>query len=200
MNFRYPIFLDLTGKRCLVIGEGSETTAKIQALRDAGAIVAWRADDSALDEFANCFLMITNLPDNSKVFRFCEERNILCNSVDDPEHCRFIFGSVHREGDLTIAISTNGAAPALAVRLREQFEREIGPEYGDFLALLKEAREEIQSRIADFNARRDLWYRILDSNALELVRAGELEAARATIQQLINSTSRSDTSGEGGDR
>lgn len=200
MNFRYPIFLDLTGKKCLVLGEGPEVTAKIKGLRDAGAVVEWRADDSCLDEFASCFLVITNLSDSSKVFRFCEERGILCNSIDDPEHCRFIFGSVHRAGDLSLAISTNGAAPALAVRLREQLECEIGPEYGQFIALLKEVREEVQSRIADFTARRDLWYRILDSNALELIRGGQFEAARATIRQLISSTSRSDTSGGDGNR
>jgi siroheme synthase-like protein len=96
-------------------------TAKIQALREAGALVESRLDDSELDGFSDCFLVITSLPDNSKVFRFCEERKILCNSVDDPEHCRFIFGSVHRAGDLSIAISTNGAAHALAGRLRERF-------------------------------------------------------------------------------
>jgi siroheme synthase-like protein len=195
VNFRYPIFLDLTGKRCLVIGEGPETAAKIQSLHDAGAIVEWRADDSELNGFSDCFLVIANLPDNSRVFRFCEERRILCNSVDNPGHCRFIFGSVHRVGDLSLAISTNGIAPALAVRLREQFQREIGPEYGQLLALLKEVRGEIAARIPDFSMRRELWYQILDSNALDLVRSGQLDTARTIIQQLINSTSRSDTSG-----
>jgi siroheme synthase-like protein len=200
VSFRYPIFLDLTGKRCLVLGEGPEMAAKIQALREGGAVVESRLDDSDLDSFSDCFLVITNLPDNSQVFRFCEERKILCNSVDDPEHCRFIFGSVHRDGDLSIAVSTNGAAPALAVRLRERFEREIGREYGAFVVLLKEVRGEIAAGVPDFDARRELWYRILDSNALELVRSGQSEAAREMIQELINSTSRSDTSGEDGDR
>ena len=194
MDFRYPIFLSLAGKRCLVIGEGPEIAAKVQALRDAGAAVEWRAGDFDLDDFSDCFLMIANLPDNSKVFRFCEEHKILCNSVDDPEHCRFIFGSVHRDGDLTVAVSTNGVAPALAVRLRERFQSEIGPEYGEFVTLLKEVRGEIAARIPDFNLRRELWYRILDSNALELVRSGQSEAARTAIQRLINNTSGSDTS------
>ena len=194
MNFSYPIFLDLTGKKCLVIGQHPELTAKIQALRDTGARVEYRPRTLEPGDLSDCFLVITSLPRNSEIFRLCEERNILCNAVDDPGHCRFSFGSVHRDGDLTVAISTNGVAPALAVRLRERIERSLGPEYGQFLALMKELRAEIQSRIPNFNTRRDLWYRIVDSDALQLLRKNQPEAARALIEDLISSTSRSDTS------
>src|ERR1700761_7463975 len=200
VNFRYPIFLDLAGKKCLAIGDHPEMAAKVEGLRDAGARVEWKRDNFDPDDLSGCFLVIASLSDNSEIFRLCEQRNILCNAVDDPEHCRFSFGSVHRAGDLTIAISTNGIAPALAVRLRERLKREIGVEYGELLAILEEARPEIQSRISEFAARRDLWYRILDSNVLELVRLGRSEAARAVIQQLINSTSHSHTSGGDADR
>jgi siroheme synthase-like protein len=105
--------------------------------------------------------------------------------VDDPEHCRFSFGSVHRRGDLTIAISTNGAAPALAVRLRERLEREIGAEYGELLRMLQDTRSEIGSRIADFGARRALWYRIVDSDVLDKLRLGQREAAERALRQMI---------------
>jgi siroheme synthase-like protein len=171
----------------------------MQALRDAGARIEWKRHFDPAD-LSDCFLVITSLPDNSEVFRLCEERNILCNAVDDPEHCRFSFGSVHRDGDLSIAISTNGVAPALAVRLREQIQRTVGPEYGEFLALLKQVRAEIARRVPDFNARRELWYRIIDSDALQLLRSGQAPAARAFIEDLISSTSHSDTSGEDADR
>jgi precorrin-2 dehydrogenase/sirohydrochlorin ferrochelatase len=130
-------------------------------------------------------LVITDHEDNSGIFQLAEERGILCNSVDDPEHCRFSFGSVHRQGDLNIAISTNGWAPALAVRLREQLEREIGPEYGALLALLKEARPIITTRISDFSQRRDLWYRIVDSSVLAKLRQGQGQAAAEQLRQLI---------------
>jgi precorrin-2 dehydrogenase / sirohydrochlorin ferrochelatase len=200
VNFAYPIFLDLTGKKCLVIGDHPELPAKIQVLRDAGARVECRLRELEPDDLSDCFLVITSLPVNSEIFRLCEDRNILCNSVDDPEHCRFSFGSVHRDGDLTVAISTNGVAPALAVRLRERTQHEIGPEYGAFLTLMKEMRPEIQSRIADFKVRRDLWYRIIDSDALELLRSNQFEAARALIENLISNTSRSDTSAPDADR
>jgi siroheme synthase-like protein len=204
MNFRYPIFLDLTGKKCVVIGDHPEMPEKIRALLDAGAQVEWKRHNFHPDDLSDCFLVITSLPDNSEVFRLCERRNILCNAVDDPEHCRFSFGSVHRRGELAIALSTNGWAPALAVRLRQKLEQEIGPEYGELVALLKEVRPEIHTRIPDFNARRDLWYRIVDSDALEQLRDGGRDAAartiRALIEEAVNSTSRSDISSPGDDR
>lgn len=151
-----------------------------------------------------CFLVITDREDNAAIFAMAEQQGILCNSVDDPEHCRFSFGSIHRQGDLTMAISTNGLAPALAVRLKEWLRREVGPEYREFLELVKEVRPRITTRIADFGQRRDLWYRIVDSEILATLRAGRREeAARALnqmIEEAVNSTSRSDTSGDGDDR
>ncbi|HEY7307664.1 MAG TPA: bifunctional precorrin-2 dehydrogenase/sirohydrochlorin ferrochelatase [Bryobacteraceae bacterium] len=205
MNFRYPVFLDVAGKKCLVIGEGPELEDKAKALTEAGAeIVRLTPGKFRAADLAGCFLVITDQPDNSEVFRVAEEQGILCNSVDDPEHCRFSFGAVHRQGDLTIAISTNGWAPAVAVRLKERLQREIGPEYGELLELLKMVRSEITNRISDFNTRRELWYRIVDSDVLELLREGERDAAaqaiRRMIEEAISSTSRSGTSGDSVDR
>jgi precorrin-2 dehydrogenase len=224
LNFRYPIFLDLTGKRCLVAGEGYEIAGKVHTLVNAAAEViyvnpqaepaiaqlaaagsiTWRARDFEERDLAGCFLVIADLKDNSALFRLCEERGILCNSVDDPQHCRFSFGSVHRRGELTVAISTNGWAPALAVRLKEKLQREIGPEYEALLEMLKEVRPEINSRIHDFAARKALWYRIVDSELLVLLREGHPDEAHRILRQMIedaiSSTSRSDTSGDGGDR
>jgi siroheme synthase-like protein len=186
MNFRYPVFLDLSGKKCLVIGEGPEIAAKVNALIDAGADVTHLKErEFKASDLDGCFLVITHQEDNSEVFRLSEGRNILCNAMDDPENCRFIFGSVHRRGDLTIAVSTNGHAPALAVRLKERLQREIGPEYGELLELLKEARPELATRIPDFSVRRDLWYRIVDSDVLNLLRAGQRDEAVEAIRRMI---------------
>ncbi len=186
MNFRYPVFLDVSGKKCLIIGEGRELAAKAGALLDAGANVT-RLNSGALrpEHLDGCFLIITNQPDNAEVFRLAEERNILCNAVDDPAHCRFSFGAVHRQGDLTIAISTNGQSPALAVRLKEQFQREIGPEYGDLLEVLTTVRAEIANRVPDFAARRELWYRLVDSDVLGLLRTGKRDAAVRVLREMI---------------
>ncbi|HEY3453063.1 MAG TPA: bifunctional precorrin-2 dehydrogenase/sirohydrochlorin ferrochelatase [Bryobacteraceae bacterium] len=205
MNFRYPIFLDLSGKTCLVVGEGHEIAGKVRGLVDAGAtvryvnpraeaaiealaasgMISWQRREFEEHDLDGCFLAIADCEDNAEIFRLAEERRVLINAVDDPEHCRFSFGSVHRQGDLTIAISTNGAAPALAVRLRERLERDIGAEYGELLRMLRDARDEIGSRVTDFSARRALWYRIVDSDILDELRRGRREEAERTLRQMI---------------
>jgi siroheme synthase-like protein len=219
MNFRYPVFLDLTGKKCVVAGEGYEVAFKVKSLVDSSAVVTyinpkaepviesmadagllhWEKRSFQPDDLEECFLVISDLEDNSEIFRLAESKGILCNSVDDPEHCRFSFGSMHRQGDLTIAISTNGWAPALAVRLKEWLQREVGPEYGELLKMLKAVRPAITAGISDFGVRRELWYRIVDSDFLERIRKGDSHAVEVDIcrmvQETINSTSRSDTSG-----
>ncbi|MGC2658277.1 MAG: bifunctional precorrin-2 dehydrogenase/sirohydrochlorin ferrochelatase [Bryobacteraceae bacterium] len=220
MNFRYPIFLDLTGKKCVVTGQGYEIAGKVRTLVDASAevtyvnpsavpeieqlaamgLIRWHRRAFLADDLDDCFLILSDGPENAAIFELAEERKVLCNSVDDPEHCRFSFGSIHRQGELTIAISSNGWAPAVAVRVRQKIEHEIGPEYAALLEILKRLRPVISSSIADFSARRDLWYRVVDSDALELLRSGQTETAEAMIQAMVNealsSTLRFDTSGE----
>lgn len=221
MNFRFPVFLDLTAKNCLVTGAGYEVPSKVQALVDASAnvtyvhpeadprieslaaagLIQWHPRDFEPGDLRDRFLVITDRDDNSYIFRMAEEQRVLCNSVDDPAHCRFSFGSIHRQGELTIAISTNGWAPAVAVRLKERLQREIGTEYATFLELLKEIRPEITSRIGNFDSRRTLWYRIVDSDVLPLLRQGQAEAAksllRTMLEQAVNNISRSDISSGG---
>ena len=109
----------------------------------------------------------------------------MTGAVDDPEHCRFSFGSVHRQGDLTIAISTNGWAPAVAVRLKEQLQREIGSEYAELLRILKSVRPEITNGITDFAVRRNLWYQIVDSDALSRLKAGEIAEVEEEIHRMV---------------
>jgi precorrin-2 dehydrogenase / sirohydrochlorin ferrochelatase len=216
MNFRLPVFLDVTGKRCLVTGAGYEVAGKIKALIDAGAetlyinpsavpeidhwaamdLLVWKRRAFEPADLDGCLLVITDHQDNSEIFRLAEERGILCNSVDDPEHCRFSFGSVYRQGDLNIAISTNGWAPALAVRLRQRLDREIGPEYGALLALLKDARPTITRRISDFARRRDLWYRIIDSSVLVKLREGHQQEAAEQVRELIEAAIHESTSAD----
>ena len=205
MNFRYPIFLDLAGKRCLVVGAGYEVPGKVRGLVDVSAtvvyinptadprieelitlnLVEWRARAFEESDLNGCFLVLSDCERNAEIFRLAEAQNILFNAVDDPKNCRFSFGSLHRQGDLTIAISSNGYAPALAVRLKEWLQREIGPEYGIFLRLLKQVRPIITTQIPEFNKRRDLWYRIVDSEVLAMLREGNEEAAAAEIQKLV---------------
>src|SRR6185312_14903845 len=214
MNFRYPIFLDLSGKTCLVVGEGQEIAGKVRGLVDAGAkvryvnpraeaaietlaaagLISWERREFEERDLDGCFLAIADCEANAEIFRLAEEYRVLINAVDDPEHCRFSFGSVHRQGDLTIAISTNGTAPALAVRLRERLEQDIGAEYGELLQMLQDARSEIGSGIADFSARRALWYQIVDSDILSKLRLGQREEAERALRQMIDEASKQESS------
>ena len=205
MNFRYPVFLDVTGKNCVITGEGFEVPQKVESLVKAGANVTyvnptaheriarltsqnalqWKRRTFAETDLENCFLIVCNTANNAEIFRMAEKHGVLCNSVDDPANCRFSFGSIHRQGELTIAISTNGWAPAVAVRLRQWLEAEIGPEYAALLELLKEARPGITSRVPDFSTRKQLWYELVDSDALELLRNGKKEEAKRWIAERI---------------
>lgn len=204
MNFRYPVFLDIANKRCLVVGDGPEIPAKVRVLVERGAqtiyvhpsadaqierlaregCLTWHAREFQAGDLDGCFLVISAGQNNSEIFSLAEQRNVLCNSADDPDWCRFSFGSVVERGDLRIAISTNGSAPALAVRLREKLEKEIGAEYALFTAMLGELRAEITTAIPDFGSRRELWYRLVDSNALTLLRQGRTEEARQLLRKL----------------
>lgn len=113
---------------------------------------------------------------NERVYREARERDILVNVMDDIPHANFAFGSIVHRGPLTISISTGGAAPALAVRLRQRFEKEFGPEYGSFLEFMKKLRTPMARHHPQFETRKKLWYELIDSEVLSLFgenRAGE---------------------------
>ena len=161
-----PIFVKLTGRPCLLVGAGEVALQKIPSLLAAEArlrVIAphVRSEISALAsqgrievierEFAgsdldDTFLVIaaTDKPDvNAAVYRGAVERNILCNSVDDPPHCDFYFGSIVSRGDLQIAISTAGESPALAQRLRHEIDEQLPSNLGPWLSNLGKIRREV---------------------------------------------------------
>jgi precorrin-2 dehydrogenase / sirohydrochlorin ferrochelatase len=112
-------------------------------------------------------------------------RGIPFNSVDDPRRSSFIAGSVARQGDLVVAISTSGKAPALAVRLRQALERQLGPQYARFLQLAGTLRAQVAARHPGFARRRELWYRLVDSDVLHLLRRGDEAAARRRCAEIL---------------
>lgn len=86
---------------------------------------------------------------------------------------------------MTIAISTSGKAPALAVRLKERLQRELGPEYERFLELAGDLREPLARRVPDFETRKALWYELVDSEILDLLGSGDEAAAREVISRIV---------------
>jgi len=168
----FPAFLKLTNRRVLVVGGGSIAAQKVPGLLEAGAQVhvvspklskqltewlrnqkiTWSPKSFEPQDLDNVFLVIaaTSLRDlNAHVYREANQRNILCNAVDDIDHCHFYYGSIVQRGDLQIAISTNGKSPALAQRLRKELEQQFGPEYESWLAHLGAARETLRAQSTD---------------------------------------------------
>lgn len=168
----FPAFLKLQNRPVLVVGGGSIASAKIPGLLEAGAAitviapevnaqVARWARERRIHWLRKCFepcdldgkclvIAATSLCDvNAAVFAEADKRQVLCNAVDDIEHCHFYYGSVVQRGDLQIAISTNGKSPALAQRLRKELEQQFAPEHADWLDHLGIVREELRAHSSD---------------------------------------------------
>jgi siroheme synthase-like protein len=171
----FPAFLKLDNRPILVVGGGVIAASKIPGLLEAEAkitVVApklncdvaqlvrdrrieWLPKPFEPSDLDNKFLVVTatSLRDvNSAVFAEADKRHILCNAVDDIDHCHFYYGSIVQRGDLQIAISTNGKSPALAQRLRKELEQQFGPEYSAWLDWLGAAREALYSQSTDAEA------------------------------------------------
>ncbi len=207
MSF-YPVFLNLQGRSSVVVGGGAVAEQKVVGLLEAGARVTvvspdltWKLEDLAATgaielrrrayrrgDLNGAFIAIAATDDrgaNADVWAEAEERGILLNAVDDLPHCSFIAPAVHRAGDIAVAVSTGGKSPALAVRLREQIRALIGREHAEFLDLLGELRPTVAARVPDHKVRTRLWYQIVDSDAVEYVRRGDLAGARRRIEELV---------------
>ncbi len=156
--------LALENRRVVFYGGGRETAEKVRGLEEAGARVDLLARGYREGDLEGAWLVFAHRPGNeghAEIFAAAERGGVWCNAVDDKPHCAFTMPAVHRQGDLTIAISTNGVAPALAARLRAKFQREVGPEYAAFLEYARALRPTLTH--ATFEERRAAWYAIVDA-------------------------------------
>ena len=207
MTAFYPVFLDLRGRRAVVIGGGSVAEGKVRGLVAAGAHVtvvspavtpalAALVRRNAIElkrrpyrrgdlEGAWLAIAAVNRSVSEAVWAEAEQLGVPLNAVDDIEHCSFIAPAVHREGDITVAVSTAGKSPALAVRLRQRIARLVGRAEARLCELLGELRPELAERVPDARARTALWYAIVDSDVIDFVRRGDVEGARARIDELV---------------
>ncbi|MBI4277134.1 MAG: bifunctional precorrin-2 dehydrogenase/sirohydrochlorin ferrochelatase [Armatimonadetes bacterium] len=213
MTSFYPVYLDLRDRPCVVVGGGAMAESKVLGLLDAGAqvtVVAPEVSEGLSDleargrirvlrrsyrrgDLDGARVVIAACEDrsvNHQIWQEAEDLGVPVNAVDDMPHCNFIAPAVHRQGDLAVAISTGGKSPALAVRLRDRIASLVGPEYGAFLTLLGAWREEVAARISGPRARAALWYRVVDSDAIDLVRGGDLAGANARIARLLSEARR----------
>jgi precorrin-2 dehydrogenase / sirohydrochlorin ferrochelatase len=187
----FPMFLKLEGRSCLVVGGGKIGESKIRSLLTAGArvrvvapsvtravsrwagagILEWSAQEFQPNDLAAAFLVIaatSSVEVNDFVYREAGRRNVLCNVVDDPDRCDFYYPSVVRRGDLQIAISTGGSSPALAQRLRRDFEKQLAPVYAGWVDRLRKQRQELFARSLDPERRRALLHAAASREAFDL--------------------------------
>ena len=207
---KYPIFLELGDRRVVLVGGGAVATRKARVLLEAGArlvVVTDRADDVLIDlcgkqgaelvraRYAKQYLGAATLvvaatcdeKVNRQVYADCQTLGILCNVVDDPQHCDFFVPAVVKRGDLQIAIGTEGNCPAYAGHLRKKLETMFTEQHGRFLAELECMRRRIIDEVPDPTDRKTILGRLVDDDSLEHFKTAGADAWRAKAEEIMRS-------------
>jgi precorrin-2 dehydrogenase/sirohydrochlorin ferrochelatase len=207
----YPLFLDLAGRRAVIVGGGKvsarkaetllrhgaavtviapEVSEEIDALAGAGRIVVIRRT-YASDDIADAFLVIASTSAaavNAQIAADCRERNVLVNVVDDPTLGDFIVPAVVESGSIQIAVSTGGRSPALARVVRRAIEETIGPDFAemnDILGSLREGARRSPRLPADTDRKR-FFDGLLSAGVRELLAANRRADAYALVARLCD--------------
>jgi precorrin-2 dehydrogenase/sirohydrochlorin ferrochelatase len=202
---QYPVNLNIGGRPCLVVGGGAVAARKVLGLQACGADVRVIATESGPEmratgasvetrpyrrgDVAGYRLVIAATDDpatNRAIFEDGDAAGIWVNSADDPASCSFTLPSVVRRGPIMVTVSTGGRSPALATWLRSRLADELGPEYEILLDLLSAARDELKA--AGRSTEGPDWRTALDSDMLDLIRAGNIDRARERLQACLSSS------------
>jgi precorrin-2 dehydrogenase/sirohydrochlorin ferrochelatase len=206
MSEFYPIYLNVKGKKCVIIGGGKVAYRKACSLREAGAetvVVSPEFCPEITDEeglslvketynerFLDGALLVIASTDNEainqKVALDAGKRNIIVNVVDYPDLCSFIVPSTIKRGALCISISTGGASPAVAKRIREELEGIFGVEYEGYLELLNKMRDVAMSDVKDKVKRRKILQRLAGKDILEFVKNKGVKDAETKMREIIS--------------
>jgi len=161
----YMAAVDVEGRRCIVVGDGGMADEKVAGLEACGALVdRVPAAKYKRRVLKGAFVVVAATPDRAldeRIFRDAERRGMLCNVADVPELCNFILPAVHREGSIAVAVSTGGASPALAKRLRSMIAAIVRPEHAELAEELRAMRPEVKARFASYEERRDYFEEIV---------------------------------------
>jgi precorrin-2 dehydrogenase/sirohydrochlorin ferrochelatase len=202
----YPVFLNLTGRRCVIIGGGQIAEGKISKLLDSGAKIIVISPDATqgirsfaergqieLDlrkyqqgDLQGAFLVIAATNDrvvNQEIFEEAEKQGILLNAVDDMPRCSFIAPSIVEKGPVTVAISTGGASPALARKLRENMEVSSALDWADATGVLSKARQIIKDEQIAVDPQR--WQCCMTDELLTMIQAGHENEALDLLMDLL---------------
>ena len=199
----YPIFVDTTGRRVLVIGGGHVGAEKVRGLLAAEAAITVVSQDlieeleaakavgriehvarayqeSDLDDGWDFVMVATDDgASNADIAAACRRRRIWVNAADDPANCDFILPSVVRKGKITLAASTAGASPALARRLREELDAYLTEEMPALADLLAEVRTEVRRQ--GVHVDNDAWQEAIDEQLRVLLAQRKYEQARSRL-------------------
>ena len=205
----YIACLKLSGRRCLVVGGGEiglekvegllacdgdvtllapEAIGALQELAAEGSITWEQREYAGIEDLEGVFMVIASTDDtdvNIKVYDDAEERAMLVNVVDVPPLCNFILPAIVRTGPLAIAISTAGASPALAKRMKSEVSELFGEEYARLAVMLNDARGWAKGTLPTYQDRKAFFEGIVngDPDPIELLRAGD----EAAVQEIIES-------------
>lgn len=203
----YPLYMNLEGRKCLVVGAGIVAARKTRSLLACGAIVTVVGEDpvpalrklegeslsirprkfrrSDMGKYALVIGATDDTRLNRELSRESRRRGIPVNIVDVPEESTFIVPAVCRRGDLTIAVSTGGKSPAAARVIREDLEARYGADYAVMIALLGAHRQEMMTAVRGHRRRAAVWKEILDTDLLGELRRKGRPAAAAVIRRHI---------------
>src|SRR4051795_10649309 len=203
----YIACVRLSGRRCLVVGGGDVGLEKVEgllacdgdvtlvspeaidALRDLAdeGSISWERREYRTEDLEGTFIVVAATGDtdvNIRVFEDAERRAMLVNVVDVPPLCNFILPAIIRSGPLAIAISTAGASPALAKRIRDEIADEYGEPYARLAELLNEVRGWAKGTLPTYQDRKLFFESIVngDPDPVELLRQGDEQAVRDLIE------------------
>jgi precorrin-2 dehydrogenase / sirohydrochlorin ferrochelatase len=202
----YIACLRLKGRRCLVVGGGDVGLEKVEGLLACDGDVTlvapdahpelvqlslegsirWERREYQSGDLEDCLIAIaaTNDTDvNIRVFEDAEQRAMLVNVVDVPPLCNFILPAIIRTGPLAVAISTAGASPALAKRMKREIGELFGEPYALLAILLNDARGWAKATLPTYQDRKEFFESIVNGepDPIELLRAGEIDTVRELI-------------------
>lgn len=202
----YPVFLDIAGKPVVVVGGGEVALRKVEGLLEAGAEITVVSPElhpdlrtfvdqgrvrhfereyqpGDLEGYTLAFVGTDDRSINAEVAREGKEWRVWVNAVDDPPNCDFIMGGIISRGDLIVAVSTSGASPAMARRLREDLEEFLSDKYMRMLDLAAEVRREL--RELDILIDPETWSAALDSEFVRLLNDGRRDEAKERLLKSL---------------
>jgi len=206
-----PLFVDIKGRSCLVVGGGDiaarksglllkaqasvtivspAVSATTQALIDAGKVI-WLNEKFAAKHLQDRLLVIAatdNETVNRDVHAQAKAQNILVNVADSPELCDFILPSILDRSPIVVAVSSGGKSPILARQLRARLETLIPPTYGRLADLVGRYRQAVQDKMPKLSMRRRFWESVLQGKVADHVLAGRDELGEQTLQSVLDET------------